>query len=175
MNTILNYTVASQTAKSISENEDIFMGGYSREDEKFEMWMGFFVAIASAIGYILISTNFETNWFIDGVYLFMYLFCLMPIVSMTWDEKKPKVAKTAYTLEAILAPIVLVPFILDMDSIYVHECVGGFGYGVGENIKMTYIYNDYVDYVQLSCIILMVLWCLVDIIYPIYKLHKLNK
>ncbi|MBR1841232.1 MAG: hypothetical protein IJ778_03800, partial [Alphaproteobacteria bacterium] len=107
MNTILNCTVASQTAKTISENEDIFMGGRtSKEDEIFEMWMGFFVAIAFAIGYILISTNFGTNWFIDGVYLFMYLLCLMPIVSMTWGEKKPKVAKTAYTLEAILAPIV---------------------------------------------------------------------
>ena len=174
MNTILNTVVASQTAKSISENEDIFMGGgTSKDDEIFEMWVGFFVAIAFAIGYILISINFETNGFIDGVYLFMYLFCQMAIVPMTWE--KSRTAKTACILEAILAPIALIPFILDMDSIYVHECVGGFGYGYGENIKMTYIYNDYVDYGQLTCIIIMVLWCLVDIIYPIYKLYKLNK
>lgn len=108
--TILNSTVANQTVKNVKDGVNTGCEN-TKEDDRFGMLMGFFFGVMLGVGYLLMS---ESDGFIDFVYLFFYFICLMPIISVSWDDEQgDKVVKTALVLQAILSISMLVPFILD--------------------------------------------------------------
>lgn len=183
--TILNATVANQTRKAVCANnaDGCVENNHTRENDRDEMWLGFFFGLMLGIGYLLafrgsdISDSF-LSVFWDGAYLMIYFICQLAVYGVSQDDKQPRKAiRTSLLLSSMLAVVMLVPFILDMNMNFnVHEFVAGVGgYVVGHEVHTSAIYHDYVDYGQILCVAIMVIWCAIDAIGPLFKLRKMKK
>ncbi len=170
-NTVLNSTVANQTLNSVG-NGPLLGSHKTREDDRGDMWMMFSFGVIFAIGYTFMMGS--DSGFLDFCYLLFCFICYMGTSSVSWDSKQPKKAvKTSLLLSSILAVVMLVPFVCDMNyNIQVHEPI--FGYLVG-NGKWKYVYNDYINYPQVIGIVFMYVWMLCATICPLKELRNMNK
>ena len=167
-NSVLNAHVANET-RAVSGNGSCVENKHTREAERDDMWMCFLIGITLGIAYLTID---EKNGLEDFFYLFIYTICQGSVYSLHWDDKQPaKAVKTSLVLSMILSLVMLVPFIMDMDTqIHFHECVGGFGI----NGSMHYVYRDYTDYSNLIEISVMLLFCVMSVVRPLYHLYKMK-
>ena len=180
--TVLNSHVANETAKAVrnsmthtNDNDNIENTSTLEdelENESVEMWALFFFGICLGIGYWFLMANGETDGFVDFIYMVFYFLCGMAVISVSLDDKQPVSAiKTSYILSAVLAVVMLTPFIMDMDTqIHFREVWGGFGV----NGNMHYFYNEYTDYTNYIQIGFMVLLYLIDVVLPLRRLYKMK-
>ena len=106
--TLLNSTVANQVSKNVKNSSNATGCENTKEDDRFEMWMGFGFGLMLSIGCWLI----QLDSFIGAVYLVFYLICKLAILTVAYDdEQDDKVVKTALKLSAILTVSMLLPLI----------------------------------------------------------------
>ena len=179
MHSVLTSHVANETQKAIrhssnasSNCEEYVETESSREDDRMDMWVAFILSMFMGIGYWFIPES-ETGLFVDTCYLIFYMIFQLPILFVILNNDQPrKAVKTALWMSMAVTLVMLVPFILSMDTtIHFRECMGGFGIGD----KMYYLYRDHTDYTNLIEIGFMVLICLVGVIVPLRKLKKMKK
>lgn len=172
MSSVLNAHVANETRKAVRGNSGscgCVENKHTREAERDDMWMCFLIGITLGIAYLTID---EKNGLVDFFYLLIYTICQGSVYSLHWDDKQPaKAVKTSLVLSSILAVVMLVPFIMDMDTqIHFRECMGG----LGINASMHYVYRDYTDYSNLIEISVMLLFCVMSVVRPLYHLYKMK-
>ena len=181
--TLLNTVVANQTVKSVrnSSGSGFVENKHTRENDRFDMILLFMFGMFLGIGYLFefSGSNIKDSFlsgFWDCSYLMFCCICQLAVYVVSVDNKQSRRAiKTSLILSSILVATMLIPFIMDMDSIYVHELVAGFGGGeVNGEIHMHYIYRDYTDVDQLMCITIMVIWCLSGTLIPLFKLYRMR-
>ena len=175
--TLLNAHAANEVLKRVNGSCSCGCGGgcistaRTREKDREEMWFGFAVGVTLGIAYLL--TPSHKDGFVDFFYIIFSLICGLSVNSVSLDEKQPKSAiKTSLVLSAILALVMFVPFILDMDTqIHFKEFLGGVSHNDG---PWEYFYREYTDYTNIFQIGIMVIFCLIDVIIPIRELYKMK-
>ncbi len=167
MNSVLNAQVANETIKS---------NGVEQENARLEMWGGFFGGIMMSLFFTQASELLNDpffGWLFLIIYLGMCITCFLPVYSIHWDDKQTKTTiKTSLVLSVILLPMLLMPFIMDINlQTHFHECVGGFGINNG---PMHYIYRDYTDYSGVIMFGVLVFFCVLGMMRPLYHLYKMK-
>ena len=170
-NTVLNSTVANQTLNSVG-NGPLLGSHKTREDDRGDMWMMFSFGVIFAIGYTFMMGS--DSGFLDFCYLLFCFMCYMGTSSVSWDSKQPKKAvKTSLLLSSILAVVMLVPFVCDMN----------YNIMVPQSVMITHIngiteyevLEYYVDYPQIINIVFMYMLLLSCSLLPLRELHKMKK
>lgn len=178
--TVLHSQVINSTSSAVKGStggSGVIENKHTREHDREEMWFFFILGMFLGIGYLFFFPGSEIKdsfleglW--DGSYLMFCFLCHMAVAEVSWNDKQPKRAiKTSLVMSATLAVVMLVPFIMDMDTqIHFREFWGGFGV----NDDMHYFYREYTNYTNLIQIGIMVIWCLYRTIKPLYRLYQMR-
>ena len=181
--TLLQAYVANETVKRVnnissSSSCGIVENKHTREQDRFDMILLFMFGMFLGIGYLFefSGSNIKDSFlsgFWDCSYLMFYFICQLAVYGVSLDDKQPRKAiKTSLILSSVLALIMLVPFICDMDTqIHFRDVVSAFGVVGG---PMHYTYHEYTDYTNLIQIGIMVMFCLIDMVVPMYRLYKMR-
>lgn len=142
-----------------------------KTNEKNDSW--FSLVLAAGIGiffgveYIIDREGARDGELVDIFYLFMYFIFHTAVFSNAQCENNSKIfTQAALITSSVIAAIMLIPFICDMNGIYMYSCVSINGH---ENIHC-----EGIDYIQLGCIIFMVLCAIWGICVPLFELYLLK-
>jgi hypothetical protein len=158
-----------------SVNAQVY-GGVEQEKNRFDMWGGFCVGLVMSIFFAQARELFHEpffGWLFVIIYVGMCIACFLPVYSIHWDDKQTKTTiKMSLVMSVILIPMMLMPFIMDIDTqVHFHKCIGGFG----TEGNMHYIYRDYTNYSGVIMFGISIVFCILGMMRPLYHLYKMGK